>query len=204
MTDKSLSVEKDEVLNILMAGVGGQGLILAARVLGDAAIAVNSHCITSEVHGMARRGGMVTCLVRLGDVNGPLMATGAADVLLGFEPLEALRAQRMTSRDTVILLNTNKIIPFTVSSGQDEYPALDQIISAFKDITDKVHPIDVNELAEQAGAPQALNIVLLGALAKTGLLPFDKDVLIDSVAKNVPARFKDANMRAVELGYDTL
>ena len=195
---------KDQGVNILMAGVGGQGLILAARVLGDAAIASKTHCITSEVHGMAQRGGMVTCLVRLGDVSGPLMAKGAADVLLGYEPLEALRAQRELSRKTTVLLNTNRIIPFTVSSGEDEYPAIEEIISAFKDITDDVHSFDVNALAKQAGAPQALNIVLLGALIKTGKLPFGKDVLIESVKKNVPERFLEANLKAVELGFEAV
>ncbi len=191
-------------INILMAGVGGQGLILAARVLGDVAIAAGSHCITSEVHGMARRGGMVTCLVRMGDVQGPLMATGAADVLLGYEPLEALRSQHGISRDSTVLLNTNRIIPFTVSSGAEEYPEVDEIISAFKGITGDVHPFDVNALARQAGAPQALNIVLLGALFKTARLPFEKSMLVDAVSKNVPERFREANLKAVELGYDAL
>jgi len=193
-----------DTVNVLMAGVGGQGLILAARVLGDAAIASNTHCITSEVHGMARRGGMVTCLVRLGDVSGPLMAKGAADVLLGYEPLEALRSQHELSNMTTVILNTNKIIPFTVSSGQDEYPKMDEIVSAFKEITDNVFPLDVNALAKQAGVPQALNIVLLGALVKTGSLPFDKDALLAAVENNVPPRTKDANLQACELGYDAI
>jgi indolepyruvate ferredoxin oxidoreductase beta subunit len=191
-------------MNVAMAGVGGQGLILAARVLGDSCIATGDHCVTSEVHGMAQRGGMVTCLVRIGDNEGPLMASGAADILLGFEPLEALRSQHMTSKKTMVLLNTNPIIPFSVSSGEGTYPPVDTIIEAFKGITDHVHAVDVNALAREAGAPPALNIVLLGILSRTDLLPFGKDVLKEAVSVNVPARLLDANLKAFDLGYEAI
>jgi len=188
-------------MNILMAGVGGQGLILVAKVLGDACIATNNHCVTAEVHGMAQRGGMITCLVRIGDHQGPLMPTGAADVLLGFEPLEALRSQSMLSERTTVVLNTNRIMPFTVTMGQDKFPSLETIVAEFKNITERVHTLDGSALAEKAGTPQALNIVLLGALAKTGLLPFSKEVLVKAITKNVPPKTKDLNLKAFELGY---
>jgi indolepyruvate ferredoxin oxidoreductase beta subunit len=111
-----------ESLDILLAGVGGQGILLISRVLGEAAIRSGVHFVMSEVHGMAQRGGVVTSHIRLGEVHGPLISRGTADVLVALEPVESLRAIEMAGAGTTVISTTRRVIPFTVAVGGDEYP----------------------------------------------------------------------------------
>ena len=191
-------------MKIFMCGVGGQGLLLASRVLASAALSKDINVIMSAVHGMAQRGGTVTSSVIIGDGWSPLIGKGKADVILGFEPLEAIRACEMASEETMVLLNINKVIPFGVSIGKETYPNIRSIISDFRKITKKVYAIDGDKLAKKTGAAPTLNIVFLGALQKTGILPFDMGVMKKAIETTLKGRLVKVNLKAFELGYDAI
>jgi len=189
--------------NIVLTGVGGQGVITAANILGKAAVNAVVNVFVSEVHGMAQRGGSVNCTVRIGDVFGPLVPSGTADVLLSMEPIEALRYIGVTNKDTKIITDVTPVIPFTVAVGDEEYPDLELV---FKELGSygKLFKVDATKIAEDAGALITKNIVMLGALAATDVLPFDKKILLDAILENIPAKFKDINKKAFEGGYKSI
>lgn len=187
--------------DILIAGVGGQGVILLSKILGDAAIASGINVVSSEIHGMAQRGGSVSSMVRLGGTPGPIIYDGGADAVLSLEPVEAIRSLEKVSQNTAIVMNSKPTIPFTVSIGREAYPTLDEITSRLKNFTEKVVTIDAEGLANAAGMPAAANIVMLGALVKTCAMPIEKDAILESVKKNVPAKYLEQNLKAFEMGY---
>jgi len=186
--------------SVVLTGVGGQGVITAANILGKAAVKAGVNVFVSEVHGMAQRGGSVNCTVRLGDVSGPLVPNGSAKAFLSMEPSEALRYVQYTNKDTKIITDVTPVIPFTVAAGGEEYPKIDKI---FKEIEKygKLYKIDATKLARQAGAIITKNVVMLGALAGAEVLPFKKEILIDTILENVPEKFIEINKKAFELGY---
>ena len=189
--------------NIVLTGVGGQGVITAANILGKAAVKAKINVFVSEVHGMAQRGGSVNCTVRVGDVSGPLVPSGSATAMLSTEPSEALRYVNYTNKNTIIITDITPVIPFTVSTGDEEYPKTDDI---FKELEKygKVYKINALELAKKAGAVITKNVVMLGALAGANVLPFKSEVLLDTILENVPAKFKDINKKAFELGVKSV
>ena len=189
--------------NIVLTGVGGQGVITAANILGKACVKAGVNVFVSEVHGMAQRGGSVNCTVRIGDVYGPLVQTGTADVILSTEPIEALRYIDFSNKDTKIITGINPVVPFTVSTGDEEYPDIDTV---YKKISTygKLYKVDALKLAKDAGALITKNVVMLGALAGSGILPFDKKILLDTVLENVPEKFKEINKKAFEKGYSEI
>jgi len=174
-------------VNIVITGVGGQGVITAANILGKAAVNAGVNVFVSEVHGMAQRGGSVNCSVRMGGVSGPLVPSGTADVILSTEPVEALRYISYSNKDTKIITDTNTVIPFTVSTGESEYPDIDLV---FKELNSygKLYKLDAVKIAKDAGALITKNIVLLGALAASGVLPFKKEILLNTILDNIPAK----------------
>ncbi len=190
-------------VNIVLTGVGGQGVITAANILGKAAVNAGVNVFVSEVHGMAQRGGSVNCTVRLGNVSGPLVPSGTADVILSTEPVEALRYINYSNKDTKIITDINPVIPFTVSTGESKYPNIDLV---FKELNSygKLYKLDAVKIAKDAGAVITKNIVLLGSLAASGVLPFKKEILLDTILDNVPAKFKDVNRRAFEGGFKAI
>ena len=190
-------------INIILTGVGGQGVITAANILGKAAIKAKVNVFVSEVHGMAQRGGSVNCTVRIGSVSGPLVANGTADAILSTEPIEALRYIQYSNKNTEIITDIAPVVPFTVSVGLEEYP---DINSVFKELENygKLYKIDAVEIAKDAGALITKNIVMLGALAAVGVLPFDSDVLLETILEFVPAKFKDMNKKAFEGGLKAI
>ena len=189
--------------NIVLTGVGGQGVITAANILGKAAVNAGDNVFVSEVHGMAQRGGSVNCTVRIGNVSGPLVASGTADAIVSIEPTEALRYIHYSNQKTKIITDITPIVPFTVSVGSEKYPDLELV---FKDLESygELYKIDAIKLAEESGALITKNIVMLGALAASGVLPFDKKILLDTILENVPAKFKDINKKAYEGGYKAI
>ncbi len=191
-------------MNLEIVGVGGQGILLASKVLGRAALDKGLDVWMSEVHGMAQRGGVVVTTVKIGEkVYSPLIGDGDADVILGFEPVETYRAMKKASEKTWIVTNTAPIVPFTVSSGKQEYPKLEHVFDSIQKVSDKVVKIDAKELAEEAGAAIAQNIVMLGALTATGVIPFSKEEMQKSIRNSVPERFVDVNLKAFELGFES-
>jgi len=189
--------------NIVLTGVGGQGVITAANILGKAAVKANVPVFVSEVHGMAQRGGSVYCTVRIGDVSGPLLAEGTADAILSTEPLEALRYISFANKKTKIITDTNQVIPFTVAMGGEPYPPKEQIFNEIQ-TNAALYKMDALQIAKDAGAAITKNIVMLGALAASGVLPFKTDILLQTILENVPGKFKEINKKAFEGGMNAL
>jgi indolepyruvate ferredoxin oxidoreductase beta subunit len=192
-----------EKINIILTGVGGQGVITAANILGKAALKEKVNVFVSEVHGMAQRGGSVNCSVRMGNVSGPLVSSGTADVILSTEPIEALRYIQYSNKNTKIITDINPVIPYTVSVGEDKYPDLEEV---FKDLNKygELHKIDAVKLSKDAGALITKNIVMLGALSATDILPFSSDKLLETILENIPDKFKVMNRRAFESGLKAI
>jgi len=189
--------------NIVLTGVGGQGVITATNILGKAALKAKVNVFVSEVHGMAQRGGSVNCSVRMGDVSGPLVASGTADVIVSTEPIEALRYIEFSNKNTKIITDINPVIPFTVSVGSEEYPDIEKVFKELKNYGN-LFKIDAVKISTDAGALITKNIVMLGALAATGVLPFKTEILLETILKNVPPKFRDINKKAVEGGFKTI
>ena len=189
--------------NIVLTGVGGQGVITAANILGKATVNAGVNVFVSEVHGMAQRGGSVNCTVRMGNISGPLVRSGTADVILGTEPVEALRYIHFSNKKTKIITDITPVIPFTVSTGEEEYPDVERV---FKELGEygELFKIDAVKIAKDAGAIITKNIVMLGALAAVDVLPFDKKILLDTILDNVPAKFKEMNKKAFEDGFNAI
>jgi len=185
--------------SIVLTGVGGQGVITAANLLGKAAVKAKIGVFVSEIHGMAQRGGAVVCTVRMGDVSSPLLPSGAADVLVSMEPVEALRNIYYVNKKTIIITDKNPIIPFTVAVGGEQYPKVEEI---FKELSAhaKLYPVDALKIAKEAGAIITKNTVMLGALAASEVLPFKPEVLLETILEDVPEKYKDVNKKAFESG----
>lgn len=187
--------------DIVITGVGGQGVLLISKILGDAAIDSDINVVTSEIHGMAQRGGVVTSIVRFGDVHGPMIYDCDADIILSLEPVEALRVAEKMSPKTTIIMNTSPVIPFTVSLGSEKYPPIDEIMTQLKKFTSQIITLDAKKVAESIGVPMALNVVMLGALAGAELLPIKKTKIVDAMKRNISSKYVNENINAFELGY---
>ncbi len=191
-------------VDLEIVGVGGQGILTSSQVLGAAALNKDLDVYMSEVHGMAQRGGVVVTTVKIGDeVHSPLIGKGDADVILGFEPIETYRAIEQASKKTWIVTNTQPIVPFTVSVGNQEYPSIDdEILPSLEEATDRLVTLNAEALAKEVGAAITQNIVMLGALSATEVLPLTKDEMMQAVENQVPDKFVDMNLKAFRKGFD--
>jgi len=189
--------------NIVVAGVGGQGILLAAEILGTAALKEGLNVRVSEIHGMAQRGGSVISNIRIGEkVLAPTVLEGNADVLLGFEPLETLRNLKYTSEKTLILMNDEPISPLGLTTKMMSYPSLDEITEKIHGFTKNVVIVKAARLAKEAGSVLTRNVVLIGGLAATGKMPVKNESLKQAIQELVPANYLEMNMKAFELGYE--
>jgi indolepyruvate ferredoxin oxidoreductase beta subunit len=186
-------------ISIVLTGVGGQGVITAANILGKAAVKAKTGVFVSEIHGMAQRGGAVVCTVRMGDVSSPLFPSGTADVLLSTEPVEALRNICYVNKKTKVITDINPVIPFTVAVGGEQYPKLDDLFNEIQTHA-QLYKIDAMKIAKEAGAVITKNTVMLGALAASGVLPFKPEVLLETILEGIPEKYKDVNKKAFEGG----
>jgi indolepyruvate ferredoxin oxidoreductase beta subunit len=187
-------------LNIMIVGVGGQGTLLASRLLGNVALKKNYDVKVSEVHGMSQRGGSVVTYVRFGDkVNSPLVEKGEADIILSFEKLEALRWVDYLKEDGKMIINDQKIDPMPVIIGKARYP--DNIIEKLKSSYANIQAIDALGIAKRCGNIKAVNVVLLGHMARATSI--DKAIWLEAVKETVPPKFLDINLKAFEAGYDS-
>ena len=187
------------VKSVMIVGVGGQGTLLASRVLGSAMLSQGVDVKVSEVHGMSQRGGSVVTYERYGDkVYSPIIAQGEADVLLAFEALEAACYLPWLKPDGTVIVNTQQMDPMPVVTGVAEYPK--DILGKVQEQGVKMVALDALGMAEQAGSAKAVNVVLIGAMAKKLDLP--KEVWIDTIQETVPPKFIDMNLKAFELGYN--
>lgn len=188
--------------SVQIVGVGGQGVLLASMVLGNAAKDAGYDVAMSEVHGMAQRGGSVLCTLRFGEgVTSPLEAMGGADLLLGFEPAETCRNLRLCNKDSSVVMNLDPLFPSMVAAGFETYPPVEDIVAAVRKVTPNLKTIDATSLAIEAGKAVAANAVMIGAVAAVKGFPLGRDLLLEELKRNVPAKFLDINVKAFELGY---
>lgn len=188
-----------ETKNIMIVGVGGQGSLLASKLLGHLLLTKGYDVKVSEVHGMSQRGGSVVTYVRYGDkVYSPVIDKGEADYIVSFEQLEAARWLPYLKKDGVIVTNTQKIDPMPVITGAADYP--DNLIDKLKKSGAKVDAIDCLKLANEAGSSKAVNIVLLGRLSHYFDLP--KEAWLEALKANVPEKFLEMNIKAFDLGVN--
>jgi indolepyruvate ferredoxin oxidoreductase beta subunit len=189
--------------NVVLAGVGGQGTILAAEILGVAAVKDGLNVRVSEIHGMAQRGGAVTSSVRIGEnVLSPTVLDGQADVLLGFEPLETVRNLKSASGETLVILSDERIPPTELSAKNVAYPTMDKILEKIRRFTEKIIVVEIGRLAGEAGSSLTRNTVLIGALAATGKAPVRVESLKEALRELVPTNHVEMNLKAFELGYE--
>jgi indolepyruvate ferredoxin oxidoreductase beta subunit len=191
-----------DVIRLIIVAVGGQGNLLASKVLGEAALLAGVPVQMSEIHGMAQRGGVVESAIVMGDARSNLISDGEADILLGFEPAETLRALGKCHHDSVVITNLTPVPPFTVAIGSGVYPDLDQLQSLIRAKTKRLIAFDALVLARQAGNSMALNMVLLGALIQTQLLPITPDHIHETIRARTKAAFAEINLKAFSLGFD--
>ena len=185
---------------IMIVAVGGQGNILAARILGEAAAAAGITPRMSEFHGMAQRGGVVESMVLLGEGKGYCIADGTADMLLGFEPAETIRAARKCGAHTVVITNTAPLPPFTVAMRQARYPDVPLALNLLAERVKSLIALDATSLAVKAGSALAVNMVMLGALAGSGANPIPVDLFRRVIREKTKKQFADMNLLAFESG----
>lgn len=194
-----------EEFNIVLAGVGGQGILLAAEILGTAAVKEGLDVQVSEIHGMAQRGGAVVSNVRIGEkVLSPIVLEGQADVVLGFEPIETVRNLRFASEKTVMIMNEEKITPTELTAKQINYPSMKEITGKIRRFTKKTIVLDAAKLAKEAGNTLTENVVLIGALAATEKLPIENESIMEALRELIPAKHLDTNVKAFKLGYENV
>lgn len=181
----------------MIAGVGGQGSLLASRILGSVYISKGLDVKVSEVHGMSQRGGSVVTYVRAGEkVDSPLVPEGEADLLISFEELEALRWIHYLKKGGTVAVNTQRIFPMPVITGAAKYP--DGIIDQIKASGVKCIAVDATSIAAEAGNEKASNVALLGAAS--GITGVAQSVWEDVIRQTAPERFVDVNLKAFALG----
>lgn len=187
---------------IQIVGVGGQGVLLASMVLGNAAMKSGYKVAMSEVHGMAQRGGSVLCTLRFGDdVISPLEAEGDADMIMGFEPVETCRYLSLGNKDTVVIMNLDPVYPSMVAAGMESYPEIDELIASARSQNQNVRTLEATSLAIEAGKAVAANAVMIGAVSGVKGFPLDMNVLRETLAENVPQKFLELNLKAFDLGF---
>ena len=185
--------------NIMIVGVGGQGSLLASKLLGWLLLNEGYDVKVSEVHGMSQRGGSVVTYVRFGEkVYSPIIDKGEADLIVSFEKLEAVRYLDYLKPDGTVVVNIQQIDPMPVIIGAAEYPA--QILEELAGQSVEVDAFDALSLAEQAGSAKAVNIVLMGRLAKSHHIPYEK--WMQAIEQSVKPQFAEMNKKAFELGYN--
>ena len=185
-------------MNIMSVGVGGQGTLLASRILGCVAINEGYDVKVSEVHGMSQRGGSVVTYVKYGEkVYSPIIGKGEADIILAFELLEAYRALPYLKKGGKMIVNTQSINPMPVITGAAKYPEnLEEKLSKACSLT----ALDALDIAQNAGNIKAVNVVLIGVLAKSTDVSYEK--WIEALKATVPEKFIDLNLKAFDMGYN--
>ncbi|MBW2430569.1 MAG: indolepyruvate oxidoreductase subunit beta [Deltaproteobacteria bacterium] len=190
-----------ETKRLVIVAVGGQGNLLASSVLGEAAMLSGIPLHMSEIHGMAQRGGVVESSLVFGDARSTIISDGEADILVGFEPAETLRAIGKCNANTVVITNLAPLMPFTVNIGQGVYPDLKQLQELIRRKTAKLIAFNAAALAKEAGNPLSVNMVLLGALTQTDVLPVSVDMVKEAMKTKTKRAFLESNLKAFDLGF---
>jgi len=188
------------MVDLYLVGVGGQGIITASKIIGDAAVLAGKNVLLSETHGMAQRGGSVICTARIGDVHSPLIPDGSADVILSFELLETLRALCKASRSTTVISSTERIVPLSVSTQKLKYPEKEEVAREVGRASKSFTLVDAVSIASEAGVPMSSNIVMVGALAGTGITGLERSHFERAIAMNIQRKLAE-NLRAFSGGF---
>jgi len=188
--------------NIYICGVGGQGIIKTSIVIGEAAMNNNSGVVMSEIHGMSQRGGVVSTELKIGDSRSPIIEDGSADLLIAFEPIEALRAISKASKNTRIIVNTSSIMPFNIQGSEVPYPEISSILNELESKVKLVYAIDAEKMAKNAGHILSLNMVMLGGAAAVADFPIKKEFILESMKNNLPEKSIPINQKAFEDGFN--
>ncbi|MBW2200426.1 MAG: indolepyruvate oxidoreductase subunit beta [Deltaproteobacteria bacterium] len=186
---------------LIIVAVGGQGNLLASRIIGEAALHSNIPARMSEIHGMAQRGGVVESAIVFGDAESTIISDGEADVCVGFEPSETLRALKRCNSKTVVITNLAPLPPFTVAIGRGVYPDLNKLQDLIRAKTARLIAFDAVVLAKKAGNIMAVNMVLLGSLIQTATLPLSPESVKEAIRKRTKTAFIEINLKAFELGF---
>lgn len=191
-------------IRIFLTGVGGQGTLTATTLLANTALAQGLEVVSGEIHGMAQRGGVVESTVLIGGYASPRIGHGEADIVLGFEPLETIRALPYLVPGGLVLSSSDAIPPVGVSSGGEHYPELAHIKDVVGKRAKQAWFLPCRELGLKAGSSQSGNTALLGAACAVGALPFGAEALEDAVRKFLPAKLVEVNLKALALGVEAV
>jgi len=208
MSRAEQAIPKRSGWRILIAGTGGQGVITAARLLTEFSVLHGHQVLSSQLHGMAQRGGAVQSSVLIDCGISPAIGRGDADIVLGLEPVETARALPFISTKTIVVMNTIPVIPcvlaqnYVLGEGPTEYPSVEKLSTIIREVTTKLVTVDATALAKQAGSLKAINVVMLGCLFGSGLLPYTAEDFMDSVLKNVPPQLAKINRKAFLSGVE--
>lgn len=190
--------------NIIVTGIGGQGVLTLTNIITWSALKEGFDAKSSELHGLAQRGGAITCHVRFGEkIYSPLVLEGKADLVFALEPLEALRSCYFGSRNrTVFLVNTHKLIPLSIFINKEEYPSLGHIVDALKTYSNKVILIDASEAVKKVtGEIVMTNIYMLGYACAKNLIPLKRESILDGIEEAIPQKYRELNRKIFDLGF---
>lgn len=186
--------------NILIVGVGGQGILKLAKMICETSILEGKNVLMSEIHGMAQRGGSVYSEARIGNVYGPIIENGESDMIISLEPSEILRYLDKLKKDVFIISNSEIIIPYTVSLGISTYPEIDKIFEKLKELTEKIYIIDGKRLTKESGSNITLNTIMFGFYSAINPLNFKEESFKKVLCDNFEGPFFEINQKAYELG----
>ncbi len=193
----------EERINVIVSGVGGQGNVLASQVIALAAAAAGYEVSAAETFGASQRGGSVMSHVRISknSVSGPLIPKGKCDVILGFEPMETLRVlAKYGNPNTRVVVNTRPVYPIGVLAGDQVYPDTGQIFRDIEDHAARMFSLNATEIALEAGSPVVANMVMVGALCGTGVLPLKKEDFLSALGDYFTDQLLLLNQKAFQLG----
>jgi indolepyruvate ferredoxin oxidoreductase, beta subunit len=187
--------------NIFISGVGGQGIIKTSIIIGESAMKNGLPVVMSEIHGMSQRGGIVSTQLKIGNSHSPLIEEGKANLLLAFEPLEALRALSTINQESYVVMNTSPIYPFNLKESEHPYPDLTIIIDELDKHAKKVITMDAEKIAKEAGHMLSLNMVMLGGAITVPKFPLVEEIIIESMYDNLPEKSININLKAFHNGF---
>lgn len=192
--------EMQKRMRIFFTGVGGQGTLTATTLLARTALEAGLDVVAGEVHGMAQRGGVVESTVVLGGAQSPTISDNCADILLAFEPMEAVRALSKANADTIVITNTAPVVPF-IPGGSAAYPPVDELLACLRAKVGRVIAFDARKESLEAGNPLGLNMVMLGALYGAADMPLTKESQMEAIRKNGKPDFVESNLNCFERGF---
>lgn len=189
--------------NLVITGVGGQGIITLANIIGEAALKQGLDVKISELHGLAQRGGHIECHVRMGEkIYSSLVRQGKADLIISLEPLEALRTCHYASGQTVFLVNDYPMVPLSIFVNKEKYPSIDEIMKGLRSFSQRITFLDASQkVKEQTGDIIATNIYMLGYAASRRMIPIKKDLLLETIKETVPEKYFEMNKKVFESSF---